>query len=81
MNIVLLQEVKRYNKLIELVHLGCKSVISAFEGQIVLDEIIEEISSRIFDNIVPLVWKKSSYPSTKPLGSWINNLMERIAYL
>jgi len=81
MNIVLLQESKRYNKLIELVYTSCASVISAFEGLTILDEIIEEISTKIFDNIVPIVWKKAAYPSTKPLGSWINNLVERVTYL
>lgn len=39
---------------------------------------LEEVYNRVFDNQVPDLWHKVSYPSLKPLGSWINDFVERL---
>jgi dynein heavy chain len=42
---------------------------------------LEELSDKLFDNKVPDQWIKVSYPSVKPLGSYINDFIERLAYM
>lgn len=32
-------------------------------------------------NRVPKIWKKVSYPSLKPLNSWLKDLKERVIFL
>lgn len=35
----------------------------------------------LFDNRVPDMWHKVSYPSLKPLGSWVNDFVERLKFM
>ncbi len=39
---------------------------------------LEDVFNCVFDNKVPEIWHKVSYPSLKPLGSWINDLVLRL---
>ena len=38
---------------------------------------LDEVYNTMFDNKVAQLWHKVSYPSKKPLGSWILNFIER----
>lgn len=42
---------------------------------------LEVVFNSLFDNKVPEVWHKVSYPSLKPLGSWINDFVERLKFM
>lgn len=42
---------------------------------------LEEVGNAIFDNRVPDLWKKVSYPSLKPLGFWINDFLDRLNFM
>lgn len=42
--------------------------------------IIEEMHNSFLINSVPLCWKNSGYPSLKPLGSWFEDLIMRVAF-
>lgn len=39
---------------------------------------LDEVYNTMFDNKVAQLWHKVSYPSKKPLGSWILNFIERL---
>ena len=39
-----------------------------------------KIFNAINDNKVPSIWHKISYPSLKPLASWILNFNERLKF-
>jgi len=80
MNSILIQEIMRYNKLLGLVFRSLEEIIKAYKGFIPLTDEIEEISNQIISNLTPGLWIKSSYPSKKPIASWIDDLSERLNF-
>lgn len=81
MNTVLVQELIRFNRLISVVNSSLKDLEKAFKGLILMSSQLEEVSVSLFNNKIPAMWMGKSYPSQKPLGAYIINLKERIAFL
>lgn len=80
MNSILIQEVMRYNKLIFLVFDDVENVVKAYKGLIPLTDNIEEVSFYLLSNKTPISWIKASYPSKKPVNSWIDDLQQRLYF-
>jgi len=80
MNTVLTQELSRYNGLIKVVRDSLSDVQKAIRGQILMSPQLEVAFYSIFDGKVPAMWLKSSYPSLKPLGGYVNDLVERLKF-
>ncbi len=53
----------------------------AIKGEVVMSQALEAISNNIFDNRIPEGWKKSSYPSLKPLASYIVDFVVRLEFI
>ncbi|XP_042770547.1 dynein axonemal heavy chain 2 isoform X3 [Panthera leo] len=77
LNVVLLQEIQRYNKLMETILFSLTDLEKGIQGLIVMSTSLEEIFSCIFDAHVPPLWGKA-YPSQKPLASWTRDLATRV---
>jgi len=58
--------------------INCKKAI---DGLVVMSSDLELVFDGVFDNKVPEIWHKASYPSLKPMGSWIINLIERLTFM
>ncbi len=80
MNTVLTQELIRYNNLINVIRRSLKDMKLAIKGEVLLSSILEEALNSILDGKVPKMWKDKSYPSLKPLGSYIKDLQERLQF-
>ena len=80
MNTVLIQEVIRYNVLLNLMKVNIQNLKKALSGHIVMDEALDAIVTSIYNNQVPQIWIKSGFLSMKPLMSWIKDLNERITF-
>ena len=78
MNTCLRQELIRYNKLTKVVKSSLESLIKAVKGLVVMNSELEEVFSCLVIGKVPPSWLNSSYPSLKPLGSYIADLVTRL---
>jgi len=80
LNTVLLQEVDRYNQLLSVVHQSLRDLQKGIKGLVVISPELEVMFECLFTNTVPPAWQQV-YPSLKPLGSWVRDLVERITQL
>jgi dynein heavy chain len=80
MNTVLTQELHRFNILTDTIKTSMLDLQKAIKGQISMSAIIEATIRSLFDNRVPRSWMKNSYPSLKPLGSYISDLRQRLDF-
>ncbi|KAJ1478477.1 dynein heavy chain and region D6 of dynein motor-domain-containing protein [Baffinella frigidus] len=77
MNTVLAQETIRYNALIAAIRTSLASLRKALQGLVVMSADLDGVLSALKTNKVPLLWSKKSYPSLKPLGGYITDLIAR----
>ena len=69
-DICVLQESSRFNKLIGYVESSLKELLQAIRGEAIMTDLLEKIVISLGLNQVPKEWEKKAYPSSKPLGSW-----------
>jgi dynein heavy chain len=81
LNTVLSQEMLRFNKLVVRVRASLKDVGLAVKGLVVMDHNLEQVADGIIRNVRPAFWMKVSYPSLKPLSSYVADLCARLTFL
>ncbi|XP_033238860.1 dynein heavy chain 3, axonemal [Drosophila pseudoobscura] len=80
MNTVLRQELIRFNRLLSYIRKSLVNVSKAVVGQIAMIPELERTHASMVIGKLPADWLKKSYPSLKPLGSYVSDLLARLAF-
>eukprot|EP00933_Yihiella_yeosuensis_P037116 TRINITY_DN30995_c0_g1_i1.p1 TRINITY_DN30995_c0_g1~~TRINITY_DN30995_c0_g1_i1.p1 ORF type:complete len:511 (-),score=103.87 TRINITY_DN30995_c0_g1_i1:80-1612(-) len=80
MNTVLNQEALRFNKCLHRIRASLVDIGKAVKGLVIMDADLEEVAGCILLNKLPEFWKKTSYPSLKPMSSYIADLVARLDF-
>ncbi|MBN3325639.1 DYH1B protein, partial [Atractosteus spatula] len=78
--IVLRQEIDCFNQLLLVTRSSLQSLCCAVKGEILMTEMLEEIYNSLLTMKVPSMWERCSYESCKALGSWIEDLNQRVHF-
>lgn len=81
MNTVLVQEVIRYNELLEVMRDSLPELQKAIKGLVVMSAELENMGNSLFNNQVPSSWEAVAYPCLKPIGSWVQELLDRLSFI
>jgi dynein heavy chain len=79
--VVAFQEASRMNKLMSELRRTLRELDLGLKGELTITEAMEGLSLALELNKVPSSWESKAYPSTKSLGLWYADLLERIKFL
>ncbi|KAJ3018931.1 Dynein heavy chain 10, axonemal [Thoreauomyces humboldtii] len=75
--VVLLQELERWNILVERMAASLKDLRRALKGEIGMSAKLDELASALFNGMLPGMWRSLAPQTEKGLGGWMNHFERR----
>ena len=69
------------HRLMIIIRRSLQDLQKAIKGLVVMSADLEGLAVSLLIGKIPEMWAKRSYPSLKPLGSYIVDFLERISFL
>nr|XP_031841739.1 dynein heavy chain 10, axonemal [Nomia melanderi] len=76
--IVLFQELERFNELIRTMKRTLRQLRKAIAGEIGMDATLENISTALYNGVLPTEWARLAPETRKNLAGWIEHFEKRI---
>ena len=75
--VVLLQELERWNNLVKKMAGSLADLQRALVGEIGMSDDLDALGDSLFNGFLPQMWKKLCPDTQKPLGSWVTHYTKR----
>jgi dynein heavy chain len=75
--VVLLQELERWNLLVARMETSLVDLQRALVGEIGMSDELERLGSSLFNGFLPSMWRSLAPDTQKPLGSWMRHFADR----
>lgn len=69
------------SRLAVTIRVSLQNLLKAIKGLVVMDAELEALSGSLMVGKLPEKWAKRSYPSLKPLGSYITDFLAKLKFL
>ena len=77
----LLQETVVFNALLKVMRESLYLLCNAYLGKVTMTEEHEGMAADLLTGVIPALWQKQSFPSTKNLAAWFSELKMRVEYI
>ncbi|KXZ48211.1 DHC-9 protein [Gonium pectorale] len=74
------KELVRFNNLLTVIRTSLHLLGKAVKGLALMSGELDAVGRALFDGKVPELWLKKSFPSLKPLGPYVKEVLERVAF-
>ncbi|KAJ3091389.1 Dynein heavy chain 10, axonemal [Quaeritorhiza haematococci] len=75
--VVLLQELERWNILVERMAISLRDLRKALKGEIGMSAKLDELANALFNGVLPPMWRSLAPQTEKGLGSWMQHFERR----
>jgi len=81
LNTVLHMELGKFNRLLNRIKGTCSNLIKAVKGLVVFSPELEAVAEGCLTNAIPGPWMGVSYPSLKPMQSYVDDFLGRLKFM